>query len=349
MMIFLNLLLSSGLIFIAETASIRNESLCYRPSKYIKPTHYDIKHILYIEGNIIYGEYKISISILSKTQHIYLPSVKLCIKNIVLFKSLGKSHKNDRHFTIMYKPTYNIKANIIDVFFMDDLSPGNYTLHIKYMGTADEGFTIFDVKERSAWIATTHFQIIDAGLFPCRQQELLEATFKISIRCNQCMVLSNIPLRNTKQIVNNMLWTHSFITYAMSPYLATIIVSNYLLRVYNDTQNIEVWCRNEFVIHFEFAKNVAENITKKSLKINGNNYKKLGKQTILSSKKETDIINSKDIYPVTRDIEVTQLVGRKVIEEWFYDLMNHPLVSDFWFNNGLVTLIAMYTVNEVLC
>ncbi|XP_029160195.1 aminopeptidase N-like [Nylanderia fulva] len=27
--------------------------------------------------------------------------------------------------------------------------------------------------------------------------------------------------------------------------------------------------------------------------------------------------------------------------------MNHPLVSDFWFNNGLVTLIAMYTVNEI--
>ena len=147
MLIFLKLLLSSGLMFIAETASIRNEYLCYQPSKYIKSIHYDVKLLFYIEGSIFNGECNISISILNKTQSIFLHSGKLCIENMVLFTNLVKDHENDEN--IVYKPTYNkINEDIIHVSFVDKLLPENYILSIKYFGIIDEFFRISGKKDK---------------------------------------------------------------------------------------------------------------------------------------------------------------------------------------------------------
>ncbi|XP_029162772.1 aminopeptidase N-like [Nylanderia fulva] len=363
MMIFLKLLLSSGLMFIAETTSICNESsLCYLPAIYIKPIHYDIKLISYIEGHIFYGEYNISISIPKKTEHIFLHSEILSIKNIVLFTNVAKYHENATD--TVYKPIYDIEENILDVYFIDELPSGIYTLNIKYYGTADEVFRIFDIKGKIAMVAAIHFHITGARrLSSCWDQENLlpEATFNISIGCNQCTALSNMPLRNMEK-TEHMLWTHFHTTPAMSPYLATMIVSNYLLRIDNDTRNIEMWCRNESGFYMKFAENVAENITlclKIEWKQRSNNISKVthvaipnfrDSDTIVSGLvfyKETDIIYDKNLYPIAHKLEVAQLVGCKVTQEWFNNMLNDPLVSDFWFKKGFITLLATNAVNKM--
>ncbi|XP_029156065.1 leucyl-cystinyl aminopeptidase-like isoform X2 [Nylanderia fulva] len=365
MMIFLKLLLSSGLMFIAETAFIHNESsLCYDPSKYIKPNHYDIKFISCIEENIFYGEYNISISILNKTQNILFNNVYLkniYFNNIVLIENLEKYHENAKY--TVYKPTYDIEEDIIDVSFKDELLPGNYILNIEYNGYTDKVFRIFDMKEKMALVAATHFHIIgDRQLSSCWSQQnlLLEATFNISIGCNQCTALSNMPLRNTEENKYNMLWTHFDTTPAMSPYLATIIVSNYLSRVDNNTKHIQMWCRNETVFHMEFAKNVAENITlfyKNKWKQHSNNISNVTHVAIpnfpdnditvlgLVFYNEMDIVYDKNLYPVAHKIEVAQLVGHKVTQQWFYNLNNPFKLA--WFNKALTTLLATYAVNEI--
>ncbi|XP_029167117.1 aminopeptidase N-like isoform X2 [Nylanderia fulva] len=393
MMIFLKLLLSSGLIFIAATAFTRNESLCYQ-SKYIKPIHYDIKLLSHIEGNIFYGECNISISILNTTKNIYLHSDQLCIKNIVLIKNLNK-YENDNE--AVYKPTYNTEEDTIDIFFMDELSPGNYTLNIKYHGIADEVFRIFNVKEKIVLVAASHFHIIGTRrMSSCRYQQnlLLKAIFNISIGCVRCTVLSNMPLRNTEKHLYNMLWTHFRTTPATSPYLATMIVSNYLIPIDIKTRNIEmrcgygiyietvkigaenimnischdikirnitIWCRNESRFHMEYAKNVIKDIT---LFLNNNwkhsnNISKVDHVAIPNFRdngtivfglvfyKETDIIDDKNLHPISHKIEVAQLIGCKVTQEWFYDKLNNPLVTDYWFKDGLITLLAMYAVDKI--
>ncbi|XP_029162774.1 aminopeptidase N-like [Nylanderia fulva] len=347
MMIFLKLLLSIGLIFIAETASIRNESsLCYQPSKYIKPIHYDIKLISYNEGDFFYGEYNISISILNKTKHIFLHSEKLSIKNIVLFTNVEKNHENDKD--TFYEPTYNTtEEDTIDILFKDELSPGNYILNIKYFGSADKVFRIFDVNKKFAMVAGIHFHI---------------CIHNISTGCNQCTTLSNMPLRHTEKNEYNMLWTHFDTTPAMSPYLATTIVSNYLLRIDNDTRNIEMYSRYESKFQMKFARNVAENITlclKIEWKQRSSNISKVTHVVIpnfhdngiivfgLVFYKETDIIYDKNLYPIAHKIEVAQLVGRKVTQQWFNNMLNNPFLSDFWFKKGLITLLATYAVNKI--
>ncbi|XP_029166548.1 thyrotropin-releasing hormone-degrading ectoenzyme-like [Nylanderia fulva] len=352
MMIFPKLLLSSGLIFIAVAAFIRNESSCYQPSKYVKPMHYDIKLSSYIEGNFFFGEYNISISILNKTQHILLHSEKLCIKSIILFTNVEKNHENDTN--IVYTLTYSTTEDTIDIIFKDELSPGNYILNIKYYGTADEVFRIFDVKEKIALVAATHFYIISTRrVSSCWDQQnlVLGVTFNISIGCNQCTALSNMPLRNMEKDERNLLWTHFDTTPAMSPYFATMIVSNYLLRIDSSTRNIKMWCRIEYNFHIHFAKNVAEKITlyfKNEWKQRSNNISKVTHVALpnfhdsgttvfgLVFYKVTNIIYDKNLYPIAHKIDVAQLVGRKVAEEWFNNMLNNPFVSDFWFKKVLL-------------
>ncbi|XP_029156035.1 thyrotropin-releasing hormone-degrading ectoenzyme-like isoform X2 [Nylanderia fulva] len=360
MMIFLKLLLSSGLIFIAVTAFIRNESLCYRPSNNIKPMHYDIKLTSYIEENIFYGEYNISINILDKTQHIYLHSKKLCIGNIVIITNF-KKYQNDKD--IVYKPTYNTKENSINISFINELSPGSYILNIEYFGTADKGFRIFDMEEAgTAWVGALHFQIIGGRhAFPCwhRNNLLLEPTFNISLRCHNCTTLSNMPLRNTEKDKYNFEWKHYNTTPVMMTHHVTMVVSNHLFPLGIKTQNIEMWCRLKSGFYMEFAKNVTENITlhfkhkwKRDIIWNVNyvaipNFPDKDINVFgLVLYRETDIIYDKKLCPVANKIEVAQSIGRKVTWQWFIDMMDEKLVSDFWFKEGLITLLATYAVNK---
>ncbi|XP_029178082.1 aminopeptidase N-like [Nylanderia fulva] len=59
-----------------------------------------------------------------------------------------------------------------------------------------------------------------------------------------------------------------------------------------------------------------------------------------------DIVYDKNLYPVAHKIEVAQLVGHKVTQQWFYNL-NNPFRSASWFNKALTTLLAMNTVNKI--
>ncbi|XP_029168980.1 endoplasmic reticulum aminopeptidase 1-like isoform X2 [Nylanderia fulva] len=358
MMIFLKLLLSSGLIFIAATAFIRNESRCYKPPKYVKPIHYDIKFTSEIEENIFYGEYNISINILNKTQHIYLQLEKSCIYNIYLFTNNG-NYENEKD--AVYKPTYNRNEDTINIVFGVELSPGNYTLYIEYSGKFDKSFGIFNVERKTTRIAALHFHIIGSQqLIPCwNYRYSLEATFSISIKCNRCVALSNMPLPNIERDENNVLWTHFNTTPAISPYLVTMLLSNNLINLDDETRGINMWSRRESRLDIKYAESVAEDIMlyfqtywNRSNSITHVTHAAIpnfhDKSIIvfgLVLYREVDIIFNTVLYPVARAIQVAQLVEHKVAQEWFYNLNNH-FWSTFWFNEGLTGLLATIAVDK---
>ncbi|XP_029167102.1 aminopeptidase M1-A-like [Nylanderia fulva] len=168
-----------------------------------------------------------------------------------------------------------------------------------------------------------------------------------------------MPLRNTKLDMHNMLWIHNDTTPIMWIDHATIIVSNCLFRI--DNEIIEMWTRIDAVFDIKFSNNVAINITlffnnkwKHSNNISMVSHVAIpnfhDKGTIvfgLVLYRETDIIYNKYLYPIAHKIKVAQLVGRKVAQEWFYNMMNNPLVSISWFKNGLTTLLATYAVDKI--
>ncbi|XP_029169367.1 aminopeptidase M1-like [Nylanderia fulva] len=163
-----------------------------------------------------------------------------------------------------------------------------------------------------------------------------------------------MPLQNTEKN-ENILWRHFDTTPVMSPYLATMIVSNYLFLHDHITEIINMWCRDESRFHIKFAVHVADLITwfldyewrywytlkSKVDHVAIPNFH--DKDMIvfgLVLYRETDIIYDENLYPIAQKIEVAQLVGRKVTQQWFNNMMNNPLISDFWFKNGLITLFA---------
>ncbi|XP_029162237.1 aminopeptidase M1-A-like [Nylanderia fulva] len=156
-----------------------------------------------------------------------------------------------------------------------------------------------------------------------------------------------------------MLWIHNDTTPVMWTDHVTIIVSNCLFHI--DNEIIKMWTRIDAVLDMEFSNNVATNITllfNKTWKHSNNismvshvaipNFHDKGTIVFgLVFYRETDIIYDKNLYSIAHKIEVAQLVGRKVTQQWFNNMMNNPSVSDFWFKKGLITLLATYAVNKM--
>ncbi|XP_029162710.1 aminopeptidase N-like [Nylanderia fulva] len=137
---------------------------------------------------------------------------------------------------------------------------------------------------------------------------------------------------------------------------ATVIVSNYLFIFNNKNRIIKMRYRHDTGFDTEFARNVAENITMyfKNKWKDLNYISMMGHVAIPNFhdkvfrfvfSRETDIVYDKNLYPVAHKIQVTQLVGHAVAQQWFYNL-NQQFPS-FWFNKGLTTLLATYAVNEI--
>ncbi|XP_029176355.1 aminopeptidase N-like [Nylanderia fulva] len=170
-----------------------------------------------------------------------------------------------------------------------------------------------------------------------------------------------MPLRNTEIIKKNMFWTHFHTTPAMSPYLVTMLVSNELTIDKNKPRKIKIWCRTETALDIKFAENIVGLITSnfESYWKHSNNTSHVTHAAIpnfhdngimvfgLVLYRETDIIYDKKLHPVAHEIQVIQLVGHKVAQQWFYD-MNNPFNSTVWFNQYLTTFLAIDAVDKVI-
>lgn len=142
-MAILKLLINIGLIFTAASAvpvdrDSRNDlhvTINYRLPDNVTPIHYNIKLIPYIEeANFTFdGEISANITIRHATQNLSLHALELTIDEAAtsLFDNDG----------IVYMPAtynYNNITQILILNFNDELSPGNYTLKMKYVGILND-------------------------------------------------------------------------------------------------------------------------------------------------------------------------------------------------------------------
>lgn len=147
-MAILKLLINISLIFAATVTlpvdkNSSNDShivINYRLPDNVAPVYYNIKLIPYIkEGNFTFdGESSINITIYRVTQNLSLHALELTID-----EAATSLLDNDG---IVYTPaTYNYDniTQILVLHFDDELSPGNYTLKMRYVGILNndlEGF-----------------------------------------------------------------------------------------------------------------------------------------------------------------------------------------------------------------
>lgn len=159
-MVFLKLLLSSGLTFLAATAFFTDIQNVERNKQYldkveylhnITAEHYSIQLTPHIEQNVFYGESNISIHIPQTIRDLSLYSKIKCI-SAMMINNPPRFRAYAREEMIIYKPikyVHNRKMEISSLYFMNDISPGRYILNIKFFGIIADNVTLtnFDKRE----------------------------------------------------------------------------------------------------------------------------------------------------------------------------------------------------------
>ncbi|KAL6427818.1 hypothetical protein ACFW04_008331 [Cataglyphis niger] len=263
MTIFLKLLLFSycltfitAKVFFTDTQIELYEKNLHDFHKII-PEHYNIQLEPDIEQNTFYGECNISITILIPTQYLTLYSKIKCLNDIIMTDNPPRFYGNNTQI-IVYQINYLYYTNeSVQIFFKNYISSGRYILNIKYDGIINHEtkLTTFYEQKYKWWIMPTHFDIFGARqVFPCLS-ELLEATFKITIKhYRKCVAISNMAVQKVEDDNESMRLTHFQTTPLLSTYLIGGIVTNY----YNKPTHkiVNVWYRNSSASGMAFAEEV---------------------------------------------------------------------------------------------
>jgi len=142
LLINLGVLFTATAILSVDEDSNIDSAINYRLPDNVVPIHYSIKLIPYIEEeNFIFdGESNINITIRHVTQNLHLHVLELTIN-----EAMTSLFDNN---SIIYTPAmynYDNITQILVLNFNDKLSPGNYTLKMRYVGILHndlEGFFI---------------------------------------------------------------------------------------------------------------------------------------------------------------------------------------------------------------
>ncbi|XP_050459312.1 thyrotropin-releasing hormone-degrading ectoenzyme-like isoform X3 [Cataglyphis hispanica] len=332
----------------------------------IIPEHYNIQLEPDMERNTFYGECNISITILVPTQYLTLYSKIKCLNDVTLTDNPPRFSWNNTEI-IDYPINYLYKNTneTVQIFFRNYLSSGRYILNMKYddIINPDTKLTTFYKQEYKWWVMPTHSDIFAARqVFPCLS-ELLEATFKITIKhYRKCVAISNMAVQKVEDDDEGMTFTHFRTTPSLPTYLIGGIVTNFYNKPTNKIAN--VWYRNSSALGIAFAEEVihhaALHLEKKWKRIDLiskvnhfaiPNFPDNGMVHLWGAVlyREEDIFYNKKLKPVGHKIEIAHLIAYKMSQEWFYKVYNLISASTlFWFNECLIRFLGIDAVDKGL-
>ncbi|GAB1862311.1 hypothetical protein CAJAP_03390 [Camponotus japonicus] len=373
-MAILKLFMNGGLIFTATAAlpvdadsSNDTHVTNYRLPDNVAPMHYNIKLIPYIEeGNFTFdGESAINITIRHVTQNLSLHTLELTIDDAAtsLFDKDG----------IVHMPTtysYDLITHILVLYFDDELSPGNYTLKMRYVGILHDDLQGFfrvsyvNKKGNLVWLAASHFEATWARrAFPCWDEPALKATFDISIKHRRnYTALSNMPIREQSDDGNEdgMVWTYFHTTPIMSTYLVAFVVADYV-RVPNEDGTVNMWCRSALAPYTKFAQEVAQK-TGRLLTEYTNSTDKVPKMDHVAVPKfaatamenwgliiyvERVFAYNDKIDTISTKQKIAVTAAHEMAHQWFGNVISPLWWSHVWLNEGFATFFEEYILNQI--
>ncbi|KAL6258107.1 hypothetical protein P5V15_010024 [Pogonomyrmex californicus] len=338
----------------------------FRLPDFIIPKQYSIKLALDIENDIFYGECDISIMILKTAQNITLHSVNLEVTQIML------TEINAKH-EIMYKTcniSYIHELQIIVLDFLHDLRPNNYTLSIMYKSyiTNDVGGFVkipyINGTGEIKWLITTSNSVTGMRhLFPCWDEPGLKANFTIAIRHPEHYnVFSNTPSfyisSTSEQTMTRFATTPEIPTY----HIAILLFDKNDYIHISPIQNLKLWRREWIDMQWDEIFRLIEVVTStveymwqlpKGYLLR-NHYAIAGLREDGVDKlqfilyREEDIIYNKEIDPIARKIELSRIIGRKVVGQLFGTAVSSSWWSYMWLNEGIARLFGVYTINKIM-
>ncbi|XP_011060916.1 PREDICTED: aminopeptidase M1-like [Acromyrmex echinatior] len=276
----------------------------------------------------------------------------------------------------VYKPTehsHDNKTDILTLNFKNALSPGFYTLNMKFAGIINEnnisesGFMMFPYtnKGKNNTLVASYSEPKGARqMFPCWDEPALKAIFNISVMHHvKYLALSNMPLVQREFFENDMTCTYFNISPIMSTYLVEIIVFPMIdfHHLSNEKETINMWCRSSLTSQITFMFNITEMVTPFLIQYTNNSEKvpKMDHFIIpnfpvdgmehwgLITYKESSVIYDAEQRPTNRKQELAALVTHEIAHQWFGNLVTPSWWSHHWLKEGLASFFHTYIIDKI--
>nr|XP_012225741.1 PREDICTED: glutamyl aminopeptidase-like isoform X1 [Linepithema humile] len=346
---FRKFLLNGGLVLIAvitSTSSIANNT---EYEQVTVPFHYNVKILLHLKDNLLFGDCSININISRQLEYIKLNSVPIRIIKATLIAS-----KN----TNMYQfSSFNNYNDILTINFDEEVSPDTYTLNVTYMRIIHEdrnsSQSIYQDKLGDKMLNQIGVEVMKARqLFPCKDELTSNSTIKIAIKHDEkYTVLSNMPIRVRNKAANSMMWTDFDESLPMPVQRISFMITTFT-NVSSQFANVTIWCRPSVWIYVLYAKDVLEKVVpyfkeKYMLELSkldivavwhchDYNITTLG----LILLREADIIYNKDLHSVIRRREVAHMIARQLVFHWCNDVL-------LWSKESFAAFFGAYILDQI--
>ncbi|KAG5321807.1 AMPN Aminopeptidase, partial [Acromyrmex heyeri] len=365
-LVSLHILLITNSVFCANN----NLKIIRLPNNTV-PLFYNISLIMNLEEDnfTFHGESNIKIEI----RYASLNNISLHSKELEL---------NEMATTLInvngtvYKPTehsHDNKTDILTLNFKNALSPGFYTLNMKFAGIIKEnsffesGFMIFPYTNKgknNTLVASYSEPKGTRQMFPCWDEPALKAIFNISVMHHvKYLALSNMPLVQREFFENDMTCTYFNISPIMSTYLVEIIVFPMIdfHSLSNEKETINVWCRSSLISQMTFMFDITEMVTPFLIQYTNNSEKvpKMDHFIIpnfpiggmehwgLITYKESSFIYDANKHPTNRKEKLAATVTHEIAHQWFGNLVTPSWWSYQWLKEGLASFFHTYIIDKI--
>ncbi|KAL6254819.1 hypothetical protein P5V15_014154 [Pogonomyrmex californicus] len=270
--------------------------------------------------------------------------------------------------------SYSVSINPpISVFhFNYFLLPGKYLLSITYNGKIMGGINkipyINAEGDDKLLIVMNNSMPGMRRLFPYSDEPEIKARFNITIKHHTYYhAFSNIPLLDTflSEENENITVTRFGINFDISIHriaIALFDIKDYLYIISEKIYDFKLWIGRPIIQDETFSLELIENIAhiaENTWKLSNENQTIKEDYYVITDLQDNgldkfqfvvdrnnNIIYDEEIDPIARKIEISRLIGRKVMDKLFGNV--NPSWSHLWLHEGIATLSVIIMINEIM-